>query len=65
LRQTGGTENDDHNPQRIKSRSLSDIAVGADNIFKGDRYQWRAAQPHQFDQQLRAIQLLSTFSGTH
>jgi hypothetical protein len=61
-----GTENDDHNPQRIKSRSLFDIAVGADNIFKGDRYQWSA--------QVNLINLtnnyvlynfLSTFSGTH
>jgi hypothetical protein len=53
-----GTENDDHNPQRIKSRSLFDIAVGADNIFKGDRYQWSPqVNLINFDQQLRAIQL--------
>ena len=32
-----GTENDDHNPQRIQPRSLFDIAVGHDNIFHGDR----------------------------
>ena len=61
-----GTENDDHNPQRIKSRSLFDIALGVDNLFKGDRYQWSA--------QVTLINLtnnyvlynfLSTFSGTH
>jgi hypothetical protein len=61
-----GTENDDHNPQRIKPRSLFDIGLGADNIFKGDRYQWSA--------QVNLINLtnnyvlynfLSTFSGTH
>ena len=29
---------DDHNPPRIASRNLFDIAVGHDNIFHGDRY---------------------------
>jgi len=61
-----GTENDDHNPQRIKPRSLFDIAFGVDNLFKGDRYQWSA--------QVNVINIanndvlynfLSTFSGTH
>jgi len=61
-----GTENDDHNPQRIKPRSLFDISVGHDNIFHGERYKWSV--------QLTAINLankyalynfLSTFSGTH
>jgi Carboxypeptidase regulatory-like domain/TonB-dependent Receptor Plug Domain len=61
-----GTENDDHNPQRIKSRNLFDLSVGHDNLFHGERYKWSA--------QLTAINLtnnyvlynfLSTFSGTH
>jgi hypothetical protein len=61
-----GTENDDHNPPRIASRNLFDLAVGDDNLFKGDRYKWSL--------QLTAINLankyalynfLSTFSGTH
>jgi hypothetical protein len=63
---TPGTENDDHNPPRVASRNLFDMAIGADNIFKGDRYRWSA--------QLNLINLtnnyalynfLSTFSGTH
>ncbi|HTC88132.1 MAG TPA: carboxypeptidase regulatory-like domain-containing protein, partial [Bryobacteraceae bacterium] len=33
-----GTENDDHNPQRVQPRSLFDLAVGHDNIFHGDKY---------------------------
>jgi hypothetical protein len=37
-----GTENDDHNPQRIQPRNLFDLAVGHDNIFGGDRYKWSA-----------------------
>ena len=61
-----GTQNDDHNPPRIASRNLFDLAIGDDNLFKGDRYKWSL--------QLTAINLtnkyalynfLSTFSGTH
>ena len=61
-----GTENDDHNPQRIQARNLFDIAIGHDNLFHGDRYKWSA--------QFQVINLtnadvlynfLSTFSGTH
>jgi hypothetical protein len=33
-----GTENDDHNPPRIAPRNLFDLAVGDDNIFRGDKY---------------------------
>ena len=61
-----GTENDDHNPQRIQPRSLFDVSVGHDNLFRGDRY--------KISLQLTAINVtnkyalynfLSTFSGTH
>jgi hypothetical protein len=60
------TQNDDHNPARIASRNLFDIAIGDDNLFMGDRYKWSL--------QFTAINLtnnyalynfLSTFSGTH
>jgi hypothetical protein len=61
-----GTENDDHNPPRIAPRHLFDIAVGHDNLFRGDKY--------KISLQLTAINVtnkyalynfLSTFSGTH
>jgi hypothetical protein len=61
-----GKEDDDHNPARIASRNLFDVAVGHDNIFGGDKYKWSA--------RLTVINLtnndalynfLSTFSGTH
>ena len=61
-----GTENDDKNPPRIAHRNLFDLAIGDDNLFKGDKYRWSA--------QLTLINLannyalynfLSTFSGTH
>jgi len=61
-----GTEDDDHNPPRVASRSLFDLSVGHDNLFHGERYKWSL--------QLTAINIannyvvynfLSTFSGTH
>ena len=61
-----GTENDDHNPQRIQARNLFDLSVGHDNLLHGDKYKWSG--------QFTAINLannyalynfLSTFSGTH
>ncbi len=61
-----GTEDDDHNPPRVASRSLFDIAVGHDNIFRG--------HDHKVSARLTVVNLmdktalynfLSTFSGTH
>jgi Carboxypeptidase regulatory-like domain len=61
-----GTENDDHNPPRVAARNLFDVALGDDNLFRGDRYKWSL--------RLTAINVtnkdavynfLSTFSGTH
>jgi hypothetical protein len=61
-----GTENDDHNPPRIAPRHLFDVAIGHDNLLRGDKYKLTA--------QLTVINLtnnytlynfLSTFSGTH
>jgi hypothetical protein len=60
------TEDDDKNPPRIAARSLFDISVGHDNLFRADKY--------KVSLQLTAINLtnkyalynfLSTFSGTH
>jgi hypothetical protein len=60
------TENDDHNPQRIKPRNLFDLSVGDDNLFHGERYKWSA----QFTvinlaNNYALYNFLSTFSGTH
>jgi len=61
-----GTENDDKNPPRIAPRNLFDLAIGHDNLFRGDKY--------KVSLQLTAINItnkyalynfLSTFSGTH
>jgi len=61
-----GTENDDHNPPRIKPRSLFDMSLGDDNLFHGSK--------HEISARITAINVtdnyalynfLSTFSGTH
>ena len=61
-----GTENDDHNPQRIAPRHLFDLAVGHDNLFRGDRYkvslQFTAIN---ITNKTALYNFLSTFSGTH
>jgi len=61
-----GTENDDHNPQRIAPRNLFDIAVGHDNLFNGDRYKWSLRfTVINLTDKTALYNFLSTFSGTH
>ncbi len=61
-----GTEDDDHNPPRIGSRNLFDIAVGHDNIFHQDRYKWSARiSVVNLTNKEALYNFLSTFSGTH
>ena len=61
-----GTENDDNNPPRIAPRNLFDLAVGHDNLFRGDRYKWslRFTAINLTNKQA-LYNFLSTFSGTH
>jgi hypothetical protein len=61
-----GTENDDHNPQRIQPRSLFDLAVGQDNLFHGDRFKWSLRfTVVNLTNKVALYNFLSTFSGTH
>ena len=61
-----GTENDDHNPQRIAPRHLFDAAVGDDNLFHGDRYKWSLRfTVINFTNKVALYNFISTFSGTH
>jgi hypothetical protein len=61
-----GTENDDHNPPRIAQRNLFDIAIGDDNLFKGDKRKWSARLSVVNITDTTALyNFLSTFSGTH
>jgi TonB dependent receptor len=60
------TENDDHNPPRIASRNLFDLAVGDDNLFKGERYKWSLTLTAvNITNKTALYNFLSTFSGTH
>jgi len=61
-----GTEDDDHNPPRVASRNLFDLAVGHDNLFHGDRYKWSARfEVINLTDADVLYNFLSTFSGTH
>jgi len=61
-----GTENDDHNPPRIQPRSLFDMAVGIDNLFKSDKYKWSLRlSAVNVTNEYALYNFLSTFSGTH
>jgi hypothetical protein len=61
-----GTENNDHNPPRIASRNLFDVAVGDDNLFQGDKHKWSARLTVVNLTNREALyNFLSTFSGTH
>jgi hypothetical protein len=61
-----GTENEDHNPPRVAPRNLFDLAVGDDNLFRGDRFKWSAKLTAINVANKEALyNFLSTFSGTH
>ena len=61
-----GTQNPDHNPQRIAPRSLFDLSLGDDNLFKGDRYKWSLTLTAiNVTNKVALYNFLSTFSGTH
>jgi hypothetical protein len=62
-----GTENDDHNPDRVKARSLFDASIGTDNLFhreKGGRVTLRLSVEN-LTNTVALYNFLSTFSGTH
>jgi hypothetical protein len=61
-----GTENDDHNPQRIAPRHLFDVSVGDDNVLKGDKYKWSLRfTVINLTNKTALYNFFSTFSGTH
>jgi hypothetical protein len=61
-----GTESADHNPPRISSRNLFDVAVGHDNLFHTEKYRMSARITVVNLANTEALyNFLSTFSGTH
>lgn len=62
-----GTENDDHNPDRVKPRSLFNLGIGTDNLFhseSGPRVTL-AFNIENLTNKVALYNFLSTFSGTH
>ncbi len=61
-----GTQDPDRNPQRIAARNLFDLAVGDDNLFKGEHYKWSlTVTAINLTNKTALYNFLSTFSGTH
>jgi hypothetical protein len=62
-----GTENDDHNPDRVKPRNVFDLEVGTDNLlhFEGSRRITASVQVENLTNKVALYNFLSTFSGTH
>ena len=59
-------ENNDHNPDRVKPRNLFDIAVGDENLFRGDRYRWSLRfTVVNLTNKVALYNFLSSFTGTH
>lgn len=62
-----GQENDDHNPDRVKSRNIFNIGVGTDNLLhaEGQKRLVASVQVENLTNQVALYNFLSTFSGTH
>ena len=62
-----GQENDDHNPDRVKPRSIFNLGIGSDNLFHWEN-RTRITASVTIDNLTNKVALynfLSTFSGTH
>ena len=61
-----GTENDDHNPDRVKPRNLFNVGIGTDNLMhsEGPRITLRFTVEN-LTNKVSLYNFLSTFSGTH
>jgi len=61
-----GTENDDLNPARVRSRNLFNVAVGSDNLFHTERVRWTLRlEAFNITNKVAVYNFLSTCSGTH
>jgi hypothetical protein len=62
-----GTEDDDHNPDRVKSRNVLDLSVGTDNLLhsEGKKRFIASVGVTNLTDKVGLYNFLSTFSGTH
>jgi hypothetical protein len=61
-----GTGDNDHNPPRVAPRSLLDLSIGQNNIFRAKRYKVNLdLTAINVTNKIALYNFLSTFSGTH
>ena len=62
-----GTENDDHNPNRVRPRNMFDIAVGTDNLLRSENKRRVTVRftVTNLTNKVALYNFLSTFTGTH
>ena len=62
-----GQEDDDHNPDRVKPRSVFNLGLGTDNLLHSEGRQRLVAsiQLENITNKIALYNFLSTFSGTH
>jgi hypothetical protein len=62
-----GTEDDDHNPDRVKPRHVFNLGMGSDNLFHTEKHERFTAsiEVANLANQTALYNFLSTFSGTH
>lgn len=62
-----GTENDDHNPARVRPRNVLDLGIGTDNLLhkEGAHRITLALDMQNLTNKMGLYNFLSTFSGTH
>ncbi len=62
-----GTENDDHNPDRVKPRNVFNLGLGTDNLFHREGHTKLTASfdIENLTNKVALYNFLSTFSGTH
>jgi hypothetical protein len=62
-----GTENDDHNPDRVKPRHVFNLGIGTDNVFHTEKHEKFTASVNiaNLTNKVALYNFLSTFSGTH
>jgi hypothetical protein len=62
-----GTEQDDHNPDRVKPRNLFNLGIGTDNLLhaEGPKRIKASVELTNLTNVVALYNFLSTFSGTH
>ena len=62
-----GTENDDHNPDRVRPRNIFNLGIGSDNLFHSEKRTKFTASVNiaNLANKVALYNFLSTFSGTH